>query len=213
MHRALPRGTSPSYRPSMSIHRLRDLLAASLVVLMFVDGLPDYVPGVPTLARWIDPVLDVTGLEQTSWKLFAPQPDHMNSFVSARITWSDGTVTTWEQRPWAGRSVGRKLVEARWHKAMDNVRQDRWKGLWPTFARWIVRQAEPPAPGVTAVEIELTRHWWMTPGPRRLAAAKARFGTLPPPREAFEQSKVFHTERLDRRKGVPRPRGRDGEEG
>lgn len=181
--------------------RLLDLAIAGLVVTMLIDGLPDYVPGIPTLSRWLDPVVDVTGLEQTSWKLFAPDPDHVNSYVEAIVTYDDGSTSTWSTPSWRNRTLLQKLMHARWHKAADNVRLDSWRRAWPAFAAYAARQARPPAPGLRPVSVELVRHWWVVPPPQRRSAALRRFGELPPRREDFPGSKSYYDRPLGR--GAP----------
>ncbi|MCB9665173.1 MAG: hypothetical protein H6732_13770 [Alphaproteobacteria bacterium] len=182
--------------------RLLDVAIVGLLGMMLVDGLPDYLPGIPTASRWLDPVVDVTGLEQTSWKLFAPDPDHINTWVEAVVTWEDGSTSTWTTPSWRHRTLLQKLMHARWHKAADNLRLDSWRRLRPQLAEYAARQAVPPTPGLAPVHVEIFRHWWLVPPPGRREAARRRFGRLPPLREDFPGTKSIHDKDLR-----PRARG------
>ena len=68
--------------------------------LMLLDAVPQYTLLHGKLRDGIDPVLDVTGLWQGSWGLFAPTPDQVNVRIGATITWQDAEDTDWMQPDW-----------------------------------------------------------------------------------------------------------------
>lgn len=55
------------------------------------------IDSAPILGKWhqdlkdeLDPYLDVTGLWIGGWQLFAPEPDKVNSYLSAEVRFADG---------------------------------------------------------------------------------------------------------------------------
>jgi hypothetical protein len=75
--------------------------------LMLIDAVPQYTLLHGKLKEWTDPTLDVTGLWQGSWDLFAPTPNHVNVRIGAQLVWKDEPESTWfqpdrhEMSPWS----------------------------------------------------------------------------------------------------------------
>jgi hypothetical protein len=170
---------------------LVDVFVLVLLALMLATGLPEWIPGVRTAQRWVDPLADVTGVQQSNWQLFAPEPDSMNTWVEAVVTYSDGSTRTIASPDWQRRTLLEKFVQGRWPKILDYVRRDDWKGLWEPYALWVARTAPPPD-GARPVEVKLIRHWWNVPAPSQLAADHARFGAVIPAREDFPRKFTFY---------------------
>lgn len=83
----------------------RRLVYGVLIVLgslMLLDAIPEYTLLHRKLREGTDPVLDVTGLWQGSWELFAPTPDQVNVRIGAAVTWRDTEYTLWMQPDWHG---------------------------------------------------------------------------------------------------------------
>lgn len=108
----------------------RKLVYTCLVVfgaLTLNDAVPQYTLLHGKLKDIADPVLDVTGLWQGSWALFAPTPDHVNVRIWARITWKDRTESIWHQPDWNSMSAWKKT---------RHFRQMSWyDGLWRSSNR------------------------------------------------------------------------------
>ena len=78
----------------------KHLINTFLVVLLFlilVDATPSTSLAHQKLKDTIDPLLDVTGLWQETWQLFAPEPDKVNVKVTAHITCADGSSRFWSR--------------------------------------------------------------------------------------------------------------------
>lgn len=164
-------------------HRTDDLLIAALLTLMFATGLPQFVPGVPTLERWVDPIADGTGLQQGTWQLFAPDPDRVNSWVEARVRWSTGETTTVSTPDWQRWSLWEKLEGGRYPKFVENLQRPGATTLRDEWAAWAAWQAPPPSPTADVVEVELVRHFWVVPPAGTLRPDGHRPPT--PPRDRF----------------------------
>lgn len=176
--------------------RRRPWLDLVIVVLLFVmagTGLPTYLPGQKAVEDALDPVVEALGIGQANWKLFAPNVDKSNGWVEAEITWSDGSTSTWSTPDWQARNAWERLVQGRYPKIVGYYGSDNWKALSLPLARYVLREARPPAKGVKPERIVLIRHDWLIPRPQRFERAKARLGRLPPPRDRYPQRKVFLT--------------------
>ena len=77
--------------------------------MMLIDAMPQYTRLHGRAKQWVDPLLDVTGLWQGSWELFAPKPDYVNIKILAIIQWNDGTETVWGQPDWNDMSPWQKM--------------------------------------------------------------------------------------------------------
>ena len=98
-----PEPVRDSQPESTGLYFNRRLVYGTLIVLgslMLLDAIPEYTLLHRKLRAGTDPVLDVTGLWQGSWELFAPTPDQINVRIGAAITWRDTEVTLWLQPDW-----------------------------------------------------------------------------------------------------------------
>lgn len=182
-------------RESMS-RVLHNVAIAALVAVLILDALPADSAGHKKIKALVDPVLDVTGLWQGSWRLFAPNVDHINTYVTATVHYSDGTTWKWTSTAWSGRSLLQKAQQGRHPKFNDHFRLDKHKRVWPYLSRWVARQAPERGGDVRKLKVELHRHWWEVPPPSKLADERKQFSRIPPPREEFKKSFLYHTETL-----------------
>jgi hypothetical protein len=147
----------------------RRLIAPLIVVLLVVfaiDALPTTGRVHKRLKDAIDPLLDVTGLWQGSWQLYAPNPDRANNRVTAEIFFADGGRLHWSQPDWATMSGWRRFLNFRHMEFMDNVRVDRNKGAWTGLAQYLARTHEEQRGGNARVtKVVLTRAWAYIPTP------------------------------------------------
>jgi len=100
-----------------------------------------------------DPVIDVLGLNQ-NWNVFAPDPRRESLGLRARVTFADGSETTW--RPYVGGNLVGHYRDYRWGKYMENVRLDENRELWPGLAAWVARNQ---AHGRRVRKVVLVRRW------------------------------------------------------
>lgn len=103
---------------------------------------------------WRQPVTDATGLFQ-NWNLFAPDPSSATMQLEARLTYDDGTRSTWSP-PTAGPILG-VYRSFRWRKWASRVMSDDYESLRAPAARYIAsinhREAGYP---VEIVLVQLT---------------------------------------------------------
>jgi hypothetical protein len=164
-----------------------------LMVLLAQDALPGASEGRQAIRRVFAPLLYPLGLFQGDWKLFAPEPDRVNTWIEARVTFSNGQTTVWTSPDWRNLSWHEELLRGRHAKWWDVLRRDEFKVLWPSFALHVAGEVPRPSPDATPVEVALVRHWWDVPPPD--LAADTRVFPIPPRRE-FPHAFVYHTERL-----------------
>lgn len=136
------------------------VLVAGLVVL---DASPR-VGVLAELADDIDPVMDMTGLWQGPWNLFAPDVDKVNVRVSAEIVFANGKQTAWRSPDWEQMSVWDRFVAFRHEEYVDSIRLDDNAGAWAPLARHLARTVVPRGAG-PVLHVSLTRHWAEIPPP------------------------------------------------
>ncbi len=105
--------------------------------MMLIDGMPQFGSAHGKAKQWIDPFLDVTGLWQGSWELFAPTPDHVNVQVGATIYWKTGTTTEWFQPDWSSMNPWEKMSSFREMSYYDNIWRDQNSAGWDALCRHI----------------------------------------------------------------------------
>lgn len=161
---------------------------------MLLDGLPCALASHRRVKDFFDPFLDKAGLWQGNWQLFAPDPDHMNTWLEVVVTFTDGSKWTLKSPEWQNRSEYEKFIQGRHPKFWDAFRLDRRKAIWPFVADYAVNIAPRPKSGAKAKSVELIRHWWEVPTPAKRAEELAKYGgTLPPPRDQFPSSHSYYT--------------------
>ncbi|MEE3075015.1 MAG: hypothetical protein VX739_04995 [Planctomycetota bacterium] len=101
--------------------------------MMLIDAMPQYTRLHGRAKQWVDPLLDVTGLWQGSWELFAPTPDYVNIKILAIIQWNDGTETVWGQPDWHAMSPWQKMRAFRQMSYYDNLWRDSYMPAWSPF--------------------------------------------------------------------------------
>lgn len=169
---------------------ISNTLIGALLFALVVDALPSLFPGHRRLDAMLDDVLDVTGLWQGNWQLFAPDVDRINTYVEAVVVYADGSTWSWTTPDWRDRSWWETLHQSRHPKLADNLRRDEYSEVWPSLARHVLRQAPRPE---DAVRVDLYRWWWDVPPPGERSGSHP---WTPPPREAFEHRFLFHREAL-----------------
>lgn len=88
---------------------LTSLLLEPWLILLLVDALPRTSLLHQRLKTWMEPFLDLTGMWQRTWQLFAPEVDKIDLRVTAEISYADVTTRLWESR--CGRS---SLISGKW---------------------------------------------------------------------------------------------------
>ncbi len=155
-----------------STHRYTDTLKRRLthvilgvwLVLLLVDTLPRTSLFHQRLKDLVDPILDVTGLWQGSWQLFAPEADKIDVRMTADIRYADGSTRTWDSPAWREMSGWRKFVRFRSMEYYDNVRGNENSAAWDSLADHLARTV-PAAGGasIKATKVTLARRWSVVP--------------------------------------------------
>lgn len=127
------------------------------IVLLLLAQIGTHLPS-STIERELgasaNQIIRVVGAEQ-SWGVFAPDPRSTSLRLEARVTFADGSTTTWEVPD--GPRIGANLRYYRWRKWLERIRSDDFSGLWRATAQWIASLYEDePSPVAT---VELVRHF------------------------------------------------------
>ena len=132
----------PEPAPTGLYHNRR-LVYGTLIVLgslMLLDAVPQYTLLHGKLRDWTDPVLDVTGLWQGSWTLFAPEPDHVNVRIGAVITWQNAEDTYWLQPDWHGMTPLGRARHFRQMSYYDNLVKWSNATAWAAFCQHLANE-------------------------------------------------------------------------
>lgn len=108
--------------------------------LMLIDAVPRYTLLHGRLKDLTDPVMDVTGLWQGTWELFAPSPDQVNTRISAKVVWNDRPATDWRQPNWSVMSPWQKVRHFRRMSWYDGLCRSSNSAAWKPFCEHLVRQ-------------------------------------------------------------------------
>ncbi|PHS12106.1 MAG: hypothetical protein COA78_08680 [Blastopirellula sp.] len=99
-----------------------NLIMVPLCICTLIETTPRFTDLQGKMQLSIYPLLKFVRLEQGSWELFAPTPDHVNVRVGAHIYWNDGGYTLWQTPDWHSMS--------RWEKFRNFRRMAFFDGLW-----------------------------------------------------------------------------------
>jgi hypothetical protein len=110
------------------------------------------------------------------WGMFAPQPSNLNAYLSAVVTYQDGSRQEWTWPRMAELDLVAKYPKERYRKFAEYARMDRFAFMWPSLAQYAaeVNTTDPTNP---PVQVQLWRHWWFVPPP----PANGDFGEDVPP--------------------------------
>jgi hypothetical protein len=140
---------------------------ATILFIFILDSIPAYFPPHKELQRRLDPLVDITGLWQGTWKLFAPSPDKENTYVSAEIRFEDGSTHAWRSPHWGGMGAGQKIRAFRHMEYWDSVRMNDNRRAWDALGDYLARvEGKKANPTSKVTEVMLTRHWATIPAPR-----------------------------------------------
>lgn len=135
-----------------------NIIIVVFLCAIFIDAIPSTCKAHTRLKEAIDPALDATGLWQQTWQLFAPEPDRLNTRISAVITLIDGREIAWNSPDWSSMGVWEQFTTFRRAEYFDNLRLNSYKPAWEPFARYLAKTTA--AREETSVQsVALTRHW------------------------------------------------------
>ena len=106
----------------------------------------------------VRPYMVMTAFAQ-SWSMFSPNPDHLDVYLEAKITYANGQVKSWEFPRMVHMSYAKKYEEERWRKMTEVVTHGGNQNLWPALARYAARvnNTDPNNPPVKVTLIQHSR--------------------------------------------------------
>lgn len=141
-------------------------LIVSLLGMFAVDALPAATDAHAWLQVRVDPVLDVTGLWQGRWNLFAPKPKMVDVHLTAELTYADGSVHRWRSPDWRALGVLERARLFRHMEYYDTVSSGDNRAAWPALARHLARtEGRARTDGALPVRVDLYRHRVRPPPP------------------------------------------------
>ena len=111
----------------------------------------------------VRPYMTATAFAQ-SWNMFSPNPDRLDVYLEAQITYRDGEKRSWTFPRLAHMGYVRRYQEERWRKIVEVSTHGGNQMLWPALARYAARvndydSQNPP------VSVELIQHSRQVPPP------------------------------------------------
>ena len=142
------------------------VLISAVIVLVLACEVGTHLP--PSALRDAvsepaDQIVRLLGSEQ-AWGVFAPNPRSTSIELEARVTFADGSRTTWTLP--TGPALGANLRYYRWRKWLERVRADDHRSLWEPTARWIAGLYEDEPSDVVQVELVRRFHENVVEGPQ-----------------------------------------------
>lgn len=134
------------------------------------------IDSAPVTGQWhqkikneLDPYLDVTGLWIGGWQLFAPEPDKVNSYISAEVRFADNRSAFIRSPQWRIMSASERFMNFREAEYFDQLRLDNNSAAWPALCDyWGNTTEHPDKLDIAAKEIILKRHWVVIPEPNKI---------------------------------------------
>ena len=134
----------------------RNSFIVAFLLLVGIDAFPSRARAVESLRALIDPIMDVTGLWQGPWSLFAPQVDKENNWIEIRFFLSGTAAPRVERSPsWGELSCWQKFLRSREIEFYDRISNEDNSAAWPSYARYLRRRFEEANSGAIVEKIEL----------------------------------------------------------
>lgn len=138
------------------------------LLVLAIDSAPITGQWHQQLKDQLDPYLDVTGLWIGGWQLFAPEPDKVNSYISAEVRFADKKSAFIRSPQWRLMSAPERFISFREAEYFDKIRLDNNAAAWPALCKFWGNTAEhPDGLDIPAKEIILKRHWVVIPEPNQ----------------------------------------------
>lgn len=138
------------------------------LLVLAIDSAPITGQGHQYLNEKLDPYLDVTGLWIGGWKLFAPEPDKVNSYISAEVRFADKRSAFIRSPKWRELSALDRFLNFRKAEYFDSIRLDTNAPAWPALCEyWGNTTDHPDGLDIPAKAIIVKRHWVVIPKPNQ----------------------------------------------
>jgi hypothetical protein len=156
-----PKNVMPQASPAKRVFLSVFILFHLFVIVIWSS--PLYWRPFAKIKRVIAPYMTWSGLAQ-GWALFAPDPESMNAYLVAEITYRDGQKKNWNfPMPQYFGYYRRYFMERQRKWSSEKLRLDSNSALWPDAARYVARMNNDP--DNPPVIVTLTRHWSYVPPP------------------------------------------------
>ena len=167
--------------PAALRRRWVNLFLAGFLVVLLVDAFRPLGAAHQGLKDALDLPLDLTGLWQGPWRLYAPDVDKTNLRLRAEVVFADRAIATYHSPDWSRRSVWRGYVEARHVNYFNNVllagKEPAWDALCAYLARTLPHPEGKPA---AVVEVTLSLRGAAVPPPGEPVVPAAPYLTFDP---------------------------------
>jgi hypothetical protein len=163
------------------------------IFAVFMWVMPSNSAIVQAFVGVVRPYMVITAMAQ-SWSMFSPNPDHMDVYLEAKITYANGQTKSWEFPRMTHLGYVKRYEEERWRKMTENVTHGSNQNLWPMLARYAARVNDPD-PNNPPVKVELIQHSRVIPSPGQ---------SIPPYTAAPLQTSTGPSITVIRREDLPR---------
>lgn len=139
------------------------LLVSWHAFALFIWLMPGNTPIVQACLGPVRSYLVSTGMAQ-SWQMFSPNPDKTDVYLSANITYADGSVRAYTFPRMVSMGYVRRYQEERWRKYTEVATHSVQPTVWAALARYAAR-VNNTLPNNPPVSVELIRHSREVPPP------------------------------------------------
>lgn len=120
-----------------------NVFIVAFLLIIAIDGIPSLGLFHDRAKSAIDPILDITGIWQGGWSVFAPSVDKKNHRIDVRIEYSDGTTVQWSTPVWKELSALDKMLRFRELEFSEQLNPESNESIRPEFARYLSNQLRP----------------------------------------------------------------------
>ncbi len=106
----------------------------------------------------------MVGCDQ-NWNMFSPNPSDLDVYMSAQITYQNGTQKTWVFPRMHSLGILAKYQQERFRKFIENAHLDVHSAVWPYVAKFAARANNNQPTTNPVVHVELIRTWQVIPAP------------------------------------------------
>jgi hypothetical protein len=106
----------------------------------------------------------MVGCDQ-NWGMFAPNPANADVYVTAQITYQDGTQKEWTYPRMHDLGYVRRYQEERYRKMLEWAHQPAYARMWPWLARFAAQANNDHARTNPVTHVELILHTMNIPNP------------------------------------------------
>lgn len=134
-----------------------NVFIAAFLAITSIESFPFFEKQLETLREKIDPVIDVFGIWQGRWNLFAPGVDKANHHIEVQYyLLDDATPGIWKSPNWSEMSCLSKFRHSRSIEFYDQICSEENPTAWKSYARFLKVEYEKREPGSVVRKIEVT---------------------------------------------------------